>query len=159
MLVSDIMTLNPKCCAPDCPAQQAAELMRKWSMGVLPVVDGTETQTIRGIVTDRDLCMGVVAAGKDPAHVTVGECMTRAAVCCAAGEPVARALEVMRDHHVRRLPVVDSAGRVVGIVSLTDIIRYAALGETEIIAAVAHISEPLGALGRQAAEAVKAVTH
>lgn len=149
MLVSDIMTLEPNCCTPEATAQTAAGQMRQWCMGVLPVVEDLATRKLVGIVTDRDLCMGVVAAGKVPGHATVGECMTRAAVCCAAGEPVARALDVMRDHHVRRLPVVDSSHRVVGIVSLTDIIRYAALSEGEIVAAVSHICEPVGPLGRR----------
>lgn len=149
MLVSDIMTLEPSCCTPGCSAQTAAEQMRQWSMGVLPVVESMETRRIVGVVTDRDLCLAVVAGGRDPARTTVGECMTRETVCCAAGEPVARALEAMRDHHIRRLPVVDSAGGVVGIVSLTDIIRYAALAESEVVAAVTHICEPLGALGRR----------
>ena len=58
------------------------------------------------------------------------------------GEPVERALSAMRAGHVRRLPVVDSAGSVVGIISLTDIIRYAALPEAEVMAAVAQICEP-----------------
>ena len=158
MLVSDIMTLEPDCCTPECSAQEAARRMRQWSMGALPVVEDMDTRKIVGIVTDRDLCMGVVAAGRVPAHVIVGECMTREAVCCGAGEPVSRALDAMRDHHVRRLPVVDSAGRVVGIVSLTDIIRYAALTEAEVVAAVAHICEPLGALGRRKREVGTAAT-
>jgi len=153
MLVSDIMTLEPCCCTPECSAQTAAERMRQLSMGVLPVVESMETRRILGVVTDRDLCLAVVAGGQDPAQTTVRECMTRETVCCASGEPVARAMGAMRDHHIRRLPVVDSAGRVVGIVSLTDIIRYAALGESEVVAAVAHICEPRGALGRRKREA------
>ena len=153
MLISDIMTLEPNCCTPECTVQEAAARMRQWSMGVLPVVENMETRKIAGVVTDRDLCIGVVAAGRVPAHVTVADCMTREAVCCAAGEPVSRALEAMRDHHIRRLPVVDSEQRVVGIVSLTDIIRYAALNESEIVAAVAHISEPMGTAGRRRREA------
>ena len=142
MLVSDIMTLNPACCTPDSTAQEAAARMRSWSTGVLPVLEDVESCRIIGIVTDRDLCMNVVAASRVPAHVTVRECMTTDVVCCVAGEPVERALAAMREHHVRRLPVIDSAGSVVGIISLTDIVRYAALPEAEVMAAVAHICEP-----------------
>lgn len=149
MLVSDIMTLDPSCCTADCSAQAAARQMRQWATGVLPVVEDMESRTLAGIVTDRDLCLGVVAEGRAAAGVTVGDCMTRDIVCCAAGEPVERALHAMREHQVRRLPVVDSERRVVGIVSLTDIIRYAALSESEVIAAVARICEPRGALRRR----------
>ena len=142
MLVSDIMTLDPACCTPDSTAQEAAARMRSWSTGVLPVIENVESCRILGVVTDRDLCLNVVAASRVPAHVQVRECMTTDVVCCAAGEPVERALSAMRAGHVRRLPVVDSAGSVVGIISLTDIIRYAALPEAEVMAAVAQICEP-----------------
>lgn len=144
MLVSDIMTLDPACCTADCTAQEAARRMRQWSMGVLPVVEDEDARRVIGIVTDRDLCLGVVAEGRVPAHITVGDCMARAVVCCEAGQPVLTALLQMRDFHVRRLPVVDSARCLVGIISLTDIIRYAALPETEVIGAVARIGDPVG---------------
>jgi CBS domain-containing protein len=140
MLVSDIMTLDPNCCTPECTAQAAARRMQGFSLGALPVVaaDGK----LVGIVTDRDLCLGVLPEGREGKAVNVAECMTSAVVSCAAGEPVERALATMREHHVRRLPVVDSEGRVLGIISLSDIIRYGALPEAEVVASVAHICEP-----------------
>ncbi len=157
MLVSDIMTLDPDCCAPDCSAQEAARRMQALSLGALPVV--TEDQKLAGIVTDRDLCMAVLPESRAAKEVTVADCMTSAVACCAAGEPVARALETMREHHVRRLPVVDSAGHVLGIISLTDIIRYAALPEPEVVAAVAHICEPRGTAARRKRPAEAAVSR
>lgn len=147
MLVSDIMTLDPGCCTPECTAQAAACRMRGWSLGALLVV--AEGGKLVGIVTDRDLCMGVLPEARAAREVTVAECMTRAVVTCAAGEPVERALDTMREHHVRRLPVVDSAGRALGIISLSDIVRYAALPEPEVVAAVAHICEPRGTAARR----------
>ena len=147
MLVSDIMTLDANCCAPGCSAQDAARRMHVLSLGALPVV--TEDQKLVGIVTDRDLCMTVLPESRAAKEVTVADCMTSAVACCAPGEPVARALETMREHHVRRLPVVDTAGRVLGIISLTDIIRYAALPEPEVVAAVAHICEPRAPAARR----------
>jgi len=149
MLVSDIMTLDPICCTPECLARDAAERMRQGAVGVLPVIEDLELRKLVGIVTDRDLCVSLVAASRAPAHVTVGECMTRDVVFCAAGEPAARALATMREHRVRRLPVVDSSGSVLGVISLTDMIRYAALPEADVIAAVAHIAEPRGARGKK----------
>jgi CBS domain-containing protein len=159
MLVSDIMTLDPNCCTPECTAQEAAVQMRQWATGVLLVVADMEGRRLAGIVTDRDLCLGVVAAGRVPAHVTVGECMTCDAVCCAVGEPVGRVLEVMRKHRVRRLPVVDSSGRVLGVVSLTDMVRYAALPEADLVAAVAHIAEPRGGRERKNEKVAAPVSH
>ncbi len=144
MLVSEIMTLDPACCSPECTAQEAARRMRCWGMGVLPVVADEETHRIVGIVTDRDLCLGVVADGRVPAHMTVSDCMARAVVWCEAGQPVEAALQKMRETHVRRLPVVDSARCLVGIISLTDMIRYSALPQADILAAVAQIGDPAG---------------
>jgi len=159
MLVSDIMTLDPNCCTPEFTAQEAAVQMRQWSTGVLPVVADMAGRKLVGIVTDRDLCLGVVAAGRVPAHVTVGECMTREAVSCAAGQPVARALNIMREQRVRRLPVVDSSGRLLGVISLTDMIRYAELPDADIVAAVARITEPRGRRERKNAKAAAPVSR
>ncbi len=147
MQVADIMTLEPNCCSPECSAQEAARRMQALSLGALPVVaaDGK----LVGIVTDRDLCMTVLPERRVANEVTVAACMSGTVACCAAGEPVERALATMREHHVRRLPVVDSDSRVLGIVSLTDIIRYAALPEPEVVAAVAHICEPRAPAARR----------
>jgi CBS domain-containing protein len=140
MLVSDIMTLDPNCCAPECTAQEAARRMHALSLGALLVIDGAGK--LVGIVTDRDLCMGVLPEACAAQEVTIAACMTTAVASCAAGEPVERALAIMREHRVRRLPVIDSVGRALGIISLSDIVRYAALPEAEVVAAVARICEP-----------------
>lgn len=147
MVVSDIMTLDPNCCTPRSTAQEAARRMQAFSLGALPVI--ADDNRLVGMVTDRDLCMTVVPENRAAKEVTVADCMTSAVACCAAGEPVTSALGIMREHHVRRLPVVDSAGHVLGIISLTDIIRYAALPEPEVVAAVAHICEPRGTAARR----------
>jgi len=144
MLVSDIMTLDPACCTPESTTQDAARCMRARGIGMLPIVEDMGSMRIAGVVTDRDLCVGVVGAGRVPAHVLVRECMSEPAVACQAGEPAGRALETMRDHHLHRLPVVDSAGGLIGVISLTDIIRYAALPECDVVAAVARLNEPRG---------------
>jgi len=144
MIIADIMTLDPCCCLPSDSAQAAAKRMERRGIGILPVIENLQSRKLLGIVTDRDLCLHVVAQGRDPAGVMVEQCMTREVVGCASGEPVARALHAMRSRHVRRLPVVDSSGGLVGIVSLTDMIRYAAFDEPEIVAATAHILDPAG---------------
>ncbi len=149
MLVSDIMTLDPVCCTPERTAKEAARRMRQWCVGVLPVVADEQSGQLAGIVTDRDLCMAIAAEQGAAAAVTVGECMTRQVVCCTAGQPVERVMNAMREHRVRRLPVVDSAGHVLGIISLSDIVRYAALPEAEVVAAVSRICEPRGAVERR----------
>ncbi len=151
MFVCDIMTREPNCTKADATAQAAAELMRQWNTGVLPVVDNFQDRRIVGVVTDRDLMLSVIAAGQQPKSVHVSDCMSTDAICCEPHDDVHRALDHMRIHHVRRLPVTESDGRVVGVISISDIIRYAALSEAEIVAAVSHICEPLGAAGQERA--------
>lgn len=159
MLVCDIMTLSPECCLSTSTAREAAELLRARAVGILLVVDEMATKKLVGVVTDRDICVRVVAEGKDPATAAVGECMTAAAVTCAPGEPIARALAKMREHRVRRLPVAGGDGRVTGLLSLTDIIRYASLPEPEVLAALGRIWEPTGPLGRPAEGPAEAVAR
>jgi predicted transcriptional regulator len=92
-------------------------------------------------VTDRDLCMDVVAAGRDPNQVKVRECMTDEVVTCRPQDELERIADLMAEKQIRRIPVVDDGGAIVGIVSLADIAQSAddGAGLTE---ALHDISEP-----------------
>jgi CBS domain-containing protein len=151
MRVQDIMAREPACCTQSFTAQMAASLMQQWDCGALPVVDDLFRRRIMGIVTDRDLCLKVLVAGRDPAHVYVHEAMTRDPICCHAQDDAQYALALMTAHHVRRVPVVNDHQAVVGMVSLGDLVRYGALSEPALHAALCRIYEPLGALGREIA--------
>ena len=76
MRVKNMMTKDPKFCVPTDTAQHAAGLMRDEHAGIVPVVESAQSLRIVGVVTDRDLCMNVVAEGRDPRSVPVEECMT-----------------------------------------------------------------------------------
>ena len=127
MRVQDIMAREPACCIQSCTAQMAASLMQQWDCGALPVVDNLFRRRIVGIVTDRDLCLKVLVAGRDPSHVYVHEAMTRDPICCHAQDDAQYVLRLMTEHHVRRVPVVNDHQAVVGMVSLGDLVRYGAL--------------------------------
>jgi CBS domain-containing protein len=116
---SDIMTPDPVCCAPGDSARKAAELMKAKDVGPLPVVE--ESGRLVGIVTDRDLVLNVLARGLDASTTKVSDAMTRDPVCCKEEEPLEDALEKMSTYQVRRLPVVDSQDRIVGIIAQADI--------------------------------------
>jgi len=106
----------------------------------MPVVDGQSSKLV-GVVTDRDLALKVVAAGRDPRATVVSQVMTSDPVCCRPNESIEAVVELMARRQVRRVPIVDNAGAIVGIVSQADIAtRLANAKETGQV--VQAISEP-----------------
>ena len=114
--------------------------MKQENVGSIPVVQDHQTRTLVGIVTDRDLTVKVIAAGRNPATTRVDEVMTRNPVTCHEDDDFDRCLETMEQHQVRRMPIVDHRGTIVGIVAQGDVATRG--GEPERTAElVAEISE------------------
>jgi CBS domain-containing protein len=132
MRVKHVMTKNPTCCLATDKTRAAAGIMRDERTGIVPVIDNEQSQKIVGVVTDRDLCMNVVAEGREPDGVAVYECMTAVVVTCSVNDSVDRAMELMKENQIRRVPVVDAEGRVQGILSIADLVTRAdiKMGET-----------------------------
>lgn len=122
MRVKHVMTRNPSCCVASDQAPRAARIMRDEDTGVVPVIDNEQSVGLVGIVTDRDLCMSVVAEGRDPRSVAVETCMTRTVVSCSPNDSVAKVIELMKENQIRRVPVVDDQGRLQGIVAMADLV-------------------------------------
>jgi CBS domain-containing protein len=143
MLCEELMTRNPKCCAPSDSAVRAARMMKIEDVGSLPVCSSQESKRLVGIVTDRDLCLEIVAEGRDPNTVTVEAIMTREPVTCRTDEDLETALDRMEANQVRRIPVVDRNGMLAGIISQADIATR--LGSPSRAAEVVEeISRPSG---------------
>jgi len=121
MKVREVMTRQVEACPPDADLGSAALVMWRKDCGFVPVVDGPGRRVI-GTVTDRDICMGLATSGRTPADRTVREVMSTAAWTVSPDVDVDDALEIMEDHRVRRLPVVDGNGALEGIVSLNDLV-------------------------------------
>jgi CBS domain-containing protein len=121
MRIRDVMTSDPKFCLGEDSVIDAACIMRDEHVGVVPVVDNEEDRRVIGIVTDRDLCLGVVAEGQDPAGVRIDQCMTSKVICCTPDDALEDATELMQENQIRRVPVVNADGELEGIVSLADI--------------------------------------
>jgi CBS domain-containing protein len=115
----------------DTTIQEAARLMRQFHVGDLVVVEGDGRPNPVGLVTDRDIVLAVVAPGLDPEVFTLGDLATRDLVTCREDQGVFECIQLMRVHGVRRMPVVDREGALVGIVSVDDLIELLAeeLGE------------------------------
>ena len=142
MTIRQVMTKDPAFCAPSSSAQTAALVMQQKDTGILPVTEDAFSRKLVGVVTDRDLCLTVLVRGRDPAHVWVEECMARDPVTCYLDEEVGAALQRMREHQIRRIPVVDEAGDLKGIVSLGDLVRQQAISPAELFETLEKICEP-----------------
>jgi CBS domain-containing protein len=116
--VADVMTEEVYAVEPQETLRRAAELMATFDVGSLPVCSD---QRVLGIVTDRDIVVRGLASGLDPETGCVSDAMTHDVLCCTPQQDLAQAMQLMADHQVRRLPVVDAERRLVGIVSIGDL--------------------------------------
>jgi CBS domain-containing protein len=142
MRIKHVMTKDPSCCVPSDSAQRAASIMRDEHAGIVPVIDDAQSRKIAGVVTDRDLCMNVVAEGRDPSAVTVEQCMTAKVVTCSPNDSVERATELMRENQIRRIPVVNEGRELQGIVALADVVERANLKTTQTHETLKKVSAP-----------------
>ncbi len=117
--IRELMTTNPTTVEPSAKVVDAARAMRQQDVGPVPVVENGDR--LAGIVTDRDIVLRVVADGGDPQSTTVGEIMSRDLVTVDPDQPLDEALRLMARHQIRRLPVCEEDGRLVGIVAQADI--------------------------------------
>lgn len=144
MRISEIMTKNVRTCGPKQDLAAAARLLWTGDCGVLPVVTGPERKVV-GMITDRDICMAAWTQARALADIPVEVAMADHVVCCAPDEDAREVLERLRERHVRRLPVVDGAGQLLGLVSLVDLARAAAAGALPcegVVKALAGIGAP-----------------
>lgn len=138
--VRDIMTPDPVCCLTTDSVQRTAQLMRDEDIGSVPVVRDQANELV-GIVTDRDLILNVLAEAKDANRTTVGDVMTREPVSCHHDDDARKVMDLMAQHQIRRVPVVDENNRIVGIVAQADVaVRLDEPGKTGKV--VERISEP-----------------
>jgi len=121
MKARDAMTANPVCCLATDSAQAVAGLLRKHNVGSIPVVTDHESRKLIGIITDRDLCCSVLANGVDARSTLIEEFISRNPAACREGENLDRCERLMQERQVRRIPIVDGDGQVIGIVSQADL--------------------------------------
>jgi len=139
MLLKDLCTPDVVCCAPDRSALHAARLMRERHVGDVVVVEDAETgQSPIGVVTDRDIVVEVLAKELDPARVTLRQIMRTPAVIANTSEDALQAIERMKAHGVRRMPVVDGSSRLVGILCLDDLLKRLAADAASLAEVIAR---------------------
>jgi CBS domain-containing protein len=120
--VRDAMTTNPKTLQSSASVVDAAKLMKSEDVGLIPIVDGDR---LTAVVTDRDITINVVAAGKDVQSTTVGDIASKNLITIDPDQNLDEALRLMERHQVRRLPVAEEDGRLVGILAQADVAEHA----------------------------------
>jgi len=134
MRIKEICTKEVVTCERDATAVEMARLMRRHHVGDLVVIDRRDEKPVpAGIVTDRDLVVEVLAAGIAPVDVTAGDLMHGELVTAIEGEYVYDAIWHMRSKGVRRLPVVDAKGVLVGVLTTDDVSRFLASEFAEVV--------------------------
>lgn len=128
MRAADIMTDNPETVTPDATLADAAKKMRDLNVGIIPVVDSEQGRRLRGVVTDRDIAVRAVAEGMDVNSTKVSDVMTSGVESCNKNDPVDNVLDVMSREQVRRVPITDREGRLVGIIAEADVLTDYAEG-------------------------------
>jgi CBS domain-containing protein len=146
MKVSEIMTKNPRTVSPDTTVSEAARLMKEDDIGLVPVVErvgGAETRgRLVGVLTDRDIAIRHVAEGRS-SDSPVSEVMSGGVLTCTADDSIDVAMELMGREQVRRIPVVDERGSLVGVLAQADLARMS--GESKKVEkTVENISQPGG---------------
>jgi CBS domain-containing protein len=141
----DLMTRNVATVHPNDTAQHAARLMRDEDCGALPVID--RQGRMIGMVTDRDITIRIVADGVDPRFALVQDCMTDEVFACHADDPIEACIRQMKQHQVRRMPIVNDRNQLLGIVSQGDLIRHAEMNKNQgerhaLTNMIAEVSEP-----------------
>ncbi len=131
MQLNSFCMLDVECCSPRATVLDAAHIMRRKHTGDLVVVDDDERKPAPlGIITDRDIVVEVLARGLDPATTTVGSVIRTPVVVADATEDSSQVLERMRAHGVRRIPVVGAGGKLMGIVTVDDLLKRLAADAT-----------------------------
>jgi len=118
--IKDFMTSDPCTINADKSVAYAAKMMRDEDVGLAPIVEGDK---LIGMLTDRDIAIRVVAEGRAPDQVTVREVASKQVVTIDPQQDLDEALRIMAKHQVRRLPVVEEDGRLVGVVAQADVAR------------------------------------
>jgi CBS domain-containing protein len=127
MKVADLMTKNVMACRSDEPLSAACKIMWECDCGTVPVLAADGDRVI-GVITDRDICMCCWMRSAPPQQLQIADAMSKELHSASPDDTVAQAARIMRAHQIRRLPVVDRSGRLVGILSLADIVREAERG-------------------------------
>lgn len=137
--IAEVMTRDIAAISPQDNLKQAAQAMKDWDVGALPVCDG---QRLVGMLTDRDITVRAVATGRPPEQIRVSEMMTDEVLWCYADQSVGEVLQQMGDAQVRRIPVINRDMQLVGMVSLGDLATRQPVNVEDTLEGISTPSQP-----------------
>jgi CBS domain-containing protein len=151
MKVEDLMTTDVGACRPFDSVDRSAKIMWERDCGAVPVVD--QEGRVIAMLTDRDICMAALTQGRALGEIHVASAMSRRLSSCRPKDDLKEAEKVMRAHQVRRLPVVDAEGKLVGLLSISDLARVAVStkGAKKNAVAASEVGQTLGAISSPSA--------
>jgi len=145
MKIKDIMHSKPFTVHRNASVDQAARLMWENDLGALPVID--DNDHVIGMITDRDIAMAAFTQGRALTDITVDSSMSKSLYCCELGDELEKAQDLMRQHQVRRIPVLDNSNHLVGLLSLNDIaLAYSGRSKKDVKAE--SVADTLSAISR-----------
>lgn len=130
MNAREIMTPNPVCCLPSTGLAEIARLMATHDCGAIPVVDDSGSRLPLGIITDRDIVLRAVAVDREPRRLTARDCMSGPCVIVTEDMSLDDCCDAMEANQIRRLVVVDTENRVLGVIAQADIAKAASAAKT-----------------------------
>jgi len=146
MQVREIMTGDVKSCRPETDVATAATIMWEQDCGCVPVTG--DDGSVIGMITDRDICMAVATRLRSARDISIGEVISGKVHACSPDDEVKDALRIMQQEQLHRLPVLDGEGRLIGILSLNDLVLNAKKGggkkhvsHSEVMATLKALSE------------------
>ncbi len=142
MRVEEIMTTDPSTVTPETPINEAAVIMKDQNVGMLPVVEAEGSTKLIGVITDRDIAIRHVAEGHNTNTCPVSEAMPESFTTCRPSDDVQDVMTLMGKEQVRRIPIVDERGSLVGVVAQADVARFG--GDRAAGSTVEKISQPYG---------------
>ena len=139
MRVVDVMIRDPICCTESCTVETVAHLLKQAGCGVVPVLNQSSQQVV-GVVTERSVCVEVVALRRNPATVPAGECMARAPAVCRPEDDAYAVLAAFSQSTARGVVVINDKGELEGILQLSVLASRAATAAQELYAALQKVN-------------------
>lgn len=130
MKIKECMNNNVYCLKPENTVQDCAKLMNEKHIGCVPVCD--EEKNIVGLVTDRDVILRSIACDRDTKQTPLSEIMTTKVCCCNSEVEIYEAEDLMCRNQIRRLPIIDDNNKIIGIISLGDLIKNSGVNNKDV---------------------------
>ncbi len=142
MQAVNVMINDPICCSRTTSVMNAARMLHEYDIGILPVVDELWLRKLMGVVTDRDLCLGALSEGHDATLTTVEDCMTTDLFTCTPETDIREVVATMAERQIRRVPVINKDGNILGIIGISDLVRHNAISPSEVCTLLQKIVSP-----------------